>query len=55
MSKKSNACGKSRKIQNTKPDKIEKKETNTKTETKRKHEERGLKKKDVALVTKFEN
>ena len=38
-----------------KTDKIEKKETNTKTETKRKHEERGLKKKDVALVTKFEN
>ena len=43
------------KYKNTKTDKIEKKETNTKTETKRKHEERGLKKKDVALVTKFEN
>ena len=53
MSKKSNACGK--KYKNTKTDKIEEKETITKTETKRKHEERGLKKKDVALVTKFEN
>ena len=31
------------------------KETNTKTETKRQHEERGLKTKGVALVAKFEN
>ena len=30
------------------------KETNTKTETKRQHEERGLKTKGVALVAKFE-
>ena len=33
----------------------DKNETNTKTETKRQHEERGLKTKGVALVAKFEN